>query len=49
MNKDNRKRTDHGLPPLYFSPRGELRLDVNEVFESKRGKRSYKKNGRSPA
>ena len=39
MNKDNQKRVEKGLPPLYFSPRGELRLEAKEVFESKRGKK----------
>lgn len=43
MNKDNQKRVEKGLPPLYFSPRGELRLEAKEVFESKRGKKLVKR------
>ena len=43
MNKDNQKRVEKGLPPLYFSPRGELRLEAKEVLESKRGKKLVKR------
>lgn len=43
MNKDNQKRVEKGLPPLYFSPRGELRLEAKEVFESKRGQKLVKR------
>lgn len=42
MNKENKRRKEAGLPPLAFSARGEIRVNVKDVLESERGRKLVK-------